>query len=743
MNESQNPEILLRLLTSPVIPPDFPAELLYRIACTGAVAILSEIVEKSSEEEQKTAVEILRTSVLHAAAENIQKLSLEALTRAALNDNIRAIQAIFDLAIQNQNEKAIAVLDQYDFQHPLPEQNSTKYFILKNKTDVKAIDPDLFLLTKYFLNAPENVRQRLILCGKDTYPSWVKIAGYLQSLLNGDTAADRILDDYGSFSEREKSLLIDTLTTTFLAQSSIIADLFLRYGDPVSSKACLEYKILPQDPNRNALFFFLTEQWTLYSGSDFEFRKIRNAFSEADDGLKRRLIEVSRKSGNVGWLREFDTSAQFHTDQSALSLSQWFELIQLLTENHNFRRLWEILPIVPLCYTHDIYKTLESASFTPQNPEEKSFFFRIGELIKNSPGMIPVPLAQRFFTKKTKPVQLCLSPAADHLAASFLNESIQIWNVEDRRIPPMILDGGNSGFRSITFSNDGAYLAAAVYDNSIQIFQIPSGKMVKRVPAHKNPVTGLFISHDDKKMFTLDNTGAGSIWGFPHGTKIREFNCHFENIIRTAYSPEIDQIILLSNNGNLTIFDPQKNQPTACFMTAPDNLLLAQNNRNGLITCVSTNNQVSCWNLVSEKPLIENLVPEISGRILSALDIVSAEICAFGSQSGKCGIYELFTGRKLADIQNSERLAAISGLQIDSDHSALYSADMGGEITKWDLTLFNWFTRTFKMLEIPSMKRINDFANQYKSQPVANALELMKEILEWRSRFDIEIEFEI
>jgi WD40 repeat protein len=743
MSNSQDPEILLWLLASPVIPRDFPPELLYRTACCGAVAVLSETVEKSSEEEQKIAVEILKRAVLQAAAENIQKLSLEALTRAASNHNIEAIRAIFDLAIQSQNENAIIVLDKYDFQLPFPEQNSTKYFILKNKAGLTAVDPDLFLLTKYFLNAPENVQQRLILSGKDTYPNWAKIAGFLQSLLKGDYAAGQILNDYGSFSEREKSLLIDTITTAFPSQNAIVADLFLRYGDPVSLNACLAYQILPQNRNQNALFFFLSEQWTLYSENDFEFRKIRNAFSEADDTLKRKLIEVSRKSGNVGWLREFDTSAQFHTDQSALSLSQWFELIHLLIENHNFQRLWEILPIVPLCYTQDIFKTLKSVAFSPENSEEKAFFLQIGSLFNTNPVRIPVPLAQRYYTQKTKPIQLCLNSASDHLAAAFLNDSIQVWNIKDRRIPPMILNGGNSGFRSISFSNEGSYLAAADYDNGVQIFQIPSGKMIKRIQAHKNPVTGLFISNDDKKMFTVDNTGVGSIWGFPHGTKISEFDCHLESIIRLAYNPETGQIILISRNGNLTIFDPQKNQRTTSFMTIPDNLILGQNNRNGLITCVSSNNQVSCWNLVSERPITETIIPDISGRILSALDIVSGETCVFGSQSGKCEIYELFSGRKLVDIRNNEKAAAVSALQINSDHSSLFLAGMDGEITRWDLTLFNWFTRSFKILKIPSMKQIDDFAHQYKTQPVANALELMKTILEWRCRFDIEIEFEI
>jgi hypothetical protein len=57
-----------------------------------------------------------------------------------------AIQAVFDLAIQDRNELALETMRHLRFPIPDPEQNSAKYWILNNREGLKKIDPELRFL---------------------------------------------------------------------------------------------------------------------------------------------------------------------------------------------------------------------------------------------------------------------------------------------------------------------------------------------------------------------------------------------------------------------------------------------------------------------------------------------------------------------------------------------------------------------------------------------------------------------
>lgn len=739
---TQNPDLklLLALLTTPVIPQNIPLDLLYQTASIGAIAMLSEAVEKSPQENKQEIIQILRTAVKSAVSEELQKRAFAVLIFFGKKNDADAIQAVFDLAIQDRNELALEAMRQYDFQLPDPEQNSAKYWILNNREGLKKIDPELRFLTKYFLQSSIGIQNRLLHTEKAIQPNWMIIAAYFQSISSGQPDTQRITKNYGSFSDQEKLLFVETMSESFIAQRSIIADFFLQYGDPISYQACMKYQLRPQDPDQHAVFFFLTEQWDLYNQSDFEYRKIRKTFIAADDVFKRRLILISRKTGHVAWLRDLDASVQFQTERKTLSLSQWFELIQSLQDSGKMQKLWELLPIVPFCFTPMLYQILESASFFPQNPEEINFFTRIGNMMNTLPQTIPVPLVHRYFSQKKNPIQLCISPDSEHLAASFLNDEIQIWNIRDRRIPPISLNSCSS-FRAMSFSMDGSHLLTATRDNRIQIFQIPSGRMIKSIPSQKMPLIGLFVDRDNKRFYTVDQAGFGAIWGFPHGTLIREFNCQTSDLLRVSFDSENSRIIILRQNGKLTCFDPNKSQTVSSFMTAPDNFILGQNHQRGLVTCGSSSNRISCWNLMSQKAIIEDTSPEIDDRILSILDILPGEICALGTQSGTCSIFNLCSGSKMAEIYNQENAGAITAMQISSDCSTFFLARMNSEITEWDLTLFHWFTKTYSILEIPSAKELDDFLNRSSLPAVKNSVLLMKAIADWRRRFDIEIEF--
>ncbi len=737
------------LLISPLIPENTPPALLYRTAAIGAIQILSEAIEQNTttegtSTENPDAIAILTTAVLQAPAAEVRTRALAALTAAAQQGHPAATDAVFGLAIRHQNQAALTVLSEHDLQHPEAHWNVLKHFLLKNDQQFNAADPELAILTAQFLTAEEPLRQWLMRIGEETHPNWAEMAGIFDKLKHKEKMPDDIAVAavYSRFSDSEMRLFTQTLLQVFPERAALLADLFLAIGDPVSLSACLSHRLTPADPENAALFFFLSEQWEDYEKSDWEYRRIKSAFNAAEEALKRRLIAVSRRSGHSGWLREVDATAQFRENQALLSFSQWGALIRLLTQNHNFLRLWEVLPVAPAWYAAQIHTVLKQNGFAPESETERAFFEHIGALCTAAPDQIPLPLARRFYSEKSKAIQLGLSPDGERLAVLFLNDCIQFWNLRDRRIPPTTLQDGSGGFRTFAFSPDGAYLAAISYDHSIQIFRIPAATMVKRIPPGRSPLAALFIRRDGKNLISLEKTGDGMLWGFPHGTAIRPFHTGREDLLRSLYDRWQERLLLLKRDGELSLFDPQKNLSVAAFPTDPPALVTGQCSPLGLLTAVSAENRLTCWNLISQRSVTPIVTPEIPGRVLSAWDILPGELTALATQSGHCGLIDLTSGRKLAEIPVSERPAAISTLQCDASNAALYTADLSGEIAAWDLTLFNWFCGAFRISEMPPLKQLDAFAAGNASPAVTGAVALLKALIEWRSRFDIEIEFE-
>jgi hypothetical protein len=164
------------------------------------------------------------------------------------------------------------------------------------------------------------------------------------------------------------------MSESFIAQRSIIADFFLQYGDPISYQACMKYQLRPQDPDQHAVFFFLKNKG-LYNQSDFNIEDSQNVIA-ADDVFKRNELN-QRKTGHVAWLRDLCFSALSNRAKT-LTLSQWFEIDQSRQDSGKMQKLWELLPIVPFCFTPMLYQIKGISIYFPAKSRGDKLFYPMG-----------------------------------------------------------------------------------------------------------------------------------------------------------------------------------------------------------------------------------------------------------------------------------------------------------------------------------------------------------------------------
>ncbi|WP_300455061.1 WD40 repeat domain-containing protein [Accumulibacter sp.] len=113
---------------------------------------------------------------------------------------------------------------------------------------------------------------------------------------------------------------------------------------------------------------------------------------------------------------------------------------------------------------------------------------------------------------------LAISPDGKLLAAG--GKAITLWRLPDGELAQTL--AGEAGIWSLAISEDGKTLVAGSGDGLIQLWQLPGGKLVKRIAAHgKSIVRALAISRDGRLLASGGADGAILLWRLPDGEKLQ------------------------------------------------------------------------------------------------------------------------------------------------------------------------------------------------------------------------------
>ena len=132
-----------------------------------------------------------------------------------------------------------------------------------------------------------------------------------------------------------------------------------------------------------------------------------------------------------------------------------------------------------------------------------------------------------------------------------------------------------------------------------------------------------------------------------------------------------------------------------------------------------------------------------SDHILQLLPLFSDETVFVGTGGGSCSALHLTDGQRLANIITRDGKNTITGLGLSADESLLFSTSANGDISAWDLQMFHWMTTAFTLEDLPGLSRIDDWEKKQQTIAAKNAAEILRTIVTWRRRFDIEVEIDL
>ncbi len=248
---------------------------------------------------------------------------------------------------------------------------------------------------------------------------------------------------------------------------------------------------------------------------------VHRVFSDAAG--KSQFLAVSRNEGGVNIVRRnrgagrtsVIAGADFEFTRVAVSPS--VKVIAANDEDDKLR-FWTLTPTaVPHSIKTGLGGQIEGLAISP---DDQSIATGMSETIQIW-DVKTRKLVRTCQSEKRELWGLRWSPDGTMLAAFGDSPQVEIWNPKTGELVTRLSDGEN-WYRTAAFSHDSKYLVLGTHElrfnnhpGDVVIFDIESGKLIKRYQGHRLSLRDIIITADNKKIISASADGSIRVWKMP------------------------------------------------------------------------------------------------------------------------------------------------------------------------------------------------------------------------------------
>ena len=145
---------------------------------------------------------------------------------------------------------------------------------------------------------------------------------------------------------------------------------------------------------------------------------------------------------------------------------------------------------------------------------------------------------------------LVISPDGRLLASGSWDNTIKLWSLPDGALLKTI-EGHEAGVLSIDISSDGRLLASGGAENTIKLWSLPDGALLKTIEGHEHSVNALSIAPNGRFMASGSGDNTIKLWSLPDGVLLKTIEGHEDYVLSIDISP--DGQLLASGGSDKTI----------------------------------------------------------------------------------------------------------------------------------------------------------------------------------------------
>ncbi len=737
VNPSDRPQDLLLLagiLHNPSDTEGLSEQETIRLIQLGILTLLEQSPEPST-------TEILLTTASSHPDPQVKFTALQALERLSAQSNQLAIDALFQLALEFDSTAAR--------QHIIANQNrpskSANYLLLQGLVTLESgtaiRNDELGEFTHALLtHGGRSLQERVLSLARATrLRYWADLIEILRQ--ETDPSFENILALYPSLSEIERSLALHYLGRAAQHRTSareLICRLFTQYEDRAARDLAVNHGYIPENPTEKALFLFLTEQWEQYHQIDANHAALINAYETNHRAIRRRILAVSRQSGQIEWLREISHTADIRW-LGDLTDPDWELTITRLLNNGRFEELWKLAQSAPAFWSVKIFESLNKSNWSPTDPSDQTAYSSLVSLaLECVHHKLDLQPTKTFHALSGDLTCLALNHSADLLTAGSMGQAIYIWQLPEGDLQLPAFMGPATTTRAIAFSPDSEYLAAASGDQRVRIFRLQNHQILKTLEGHRGLIRALLIHPGGRVMVTAGFDGTVRFWRFPHGSEIKTVTAPVKEIFCLSLLHRGDVVASAGAGAEISLWKiPEGTLIRQLYSPASGITHLAASSSSDLLASAGRDRSLTVWNTASGQ--IVRQWTDLPATIMGLSFHPDDQVILSAGSDGWITLWSIPTGRMIARLKDPSG-QPLTALTASIDGEWLVSANASGRLYLWNLSTFLWSRRANQ----PGNRiRLSQLTNRLEQPTVSPGerpwLAFMIAINKFSQRFDIEL----
>lgn len=555
-----------------------------------------------------------------------------------------------------------------------------------------------------------------------------------------------------------------------------VCDLFLTVFYYEYPKRCgtlaVECDYVPLNSTHKALFFFLTGQFTRYDALDFDHCILRSLYETSEAYMRQRIAQAIKESGNPAYidilsLKQASFAVEIANPQSQI-------MLQVLKDNQEWAVLWQkVLELPFVASVSALGRLLKSGSgWQPADPQENQLYQKLAYLFRSKIAQLAqlktaLPVAVRLASFSTsfscKLNDFIFTPDSQRLVMALKSGNLILWNILEGR-EEKTLTGPGYASSHLCFSADGTLFCAeqpgnsecssAVYswsslENGSTLCklneQVDSVKLLKPLPDKR-----LLVIREGQVPQVL-NTSTGQVEAILPGEEVLaalimpEYNA-LALVGKCFYVFDLDSLCTLATYSNSRYPDME----ALIYVPALEKILVG--NSNDSVYSLTPTLDPAEWGWLIKSyysfPLSSNSSKKAKVHMLA--NVPQQDWLVAGTRGGRIAFTSYVRENWSRIFQTASH--KLKRLQISPD-GQLMALTENPTLSLWDLCPLDihklleqplldataGHIQVLRRLEMELETETKENSNKL-SLPVKNSLAYIREILEYRFRYAIEIE---
>jgi WD40 repeat protein len=206
-------------------------------------------------------------------------------------------------------------------------------------------------------------------------------------------------------------------------------------------------------------------------------------------------------------------------------------------------------------------------------------------------------------------------------------------------------EGHRAPVRDIAFAPDGRAAASASEDRAVLVWDVATGRLVRRLEGHTDEVTAVAFSPDGKRLLSGGRDRTVRLWDAESGRAVCCLRGHTDSVRAVALTTDGKRAVSGGEDRTVRVWDLEAGRERSCLAGHAGAVLCLALDPQGRLLSGSEDRTLRLWDLAAGRPLAQWANP--GGAVHAVAFSPDGRLALSGGGDGVVRLWEVGTGREV------------------------------------------------------------------------------------------------